>query len=69
MFCPTDGFKSEELVKMGKAEDFLKPHFTYYAENFNLTDINQLWENGTFQGDEFNLLWRTEDGTFLSIHL
>ena len=47
---------------MGKAEDFLQPHFTFYPENFNLTDISQLWENGTYQRDEFNLIWLTEDG-------
>ena len=56
MFCQTDGFKSEELVKMKMAEDFLHPHFTFYPENFNLIDVDQLWKNGTYQRDEFNLI-------------
>ena len=62
MFCPTVGLKSEELVKMKMAEDFLQPHFTFYPDNFNLTDIDQLWKNSTYQRDEFDLIWWSEDG-------
>ena len=70
MFCPKTGFRSEELVKMElaegipMAEDFLAPHYMLYQSNFNLTDIDQIWENGTYQRNEFNVLWKIEDGNF-----
>ena len=47
---------------MKMAEDFLQPHFTFYPDNFNLTDIDQLWKNSTYQRDEFDLIWWSEDG-------
>ena len=62
--------KSEELVAMGQAagnplpEDFLMPHLTPYSSNFNLTDIDEIWENGTYQRNEFNLVWKVENGNF-----
>ena len=64
MFCPKTGLKSEELVKMEVAEDFLVPHMMPYQSNFNLTDIDQIWENGTYQRNEFNVLWTVEDGNY-----
>ena len=70
MFCPKAGLKSEELVAMGQAEgiplteDFLKPQLTPYLSNFNLTDIDTIWENGTYQRNEFNVVWSVEDGNF-----
>ena len=64
MFCPAVGYKSRELAKMSLAEGFLQPHFTSYPENFNLTDIDELWKNGTYQRNEFDLIWWTEDGKF-----
>ena len=62
LFCPTDGLKSEKLNSMGLVEDFLKPHFITYHENFNLTDIDLIWGNGTFQRNDFDLTWIVEDG-------
>ena len=68
MFCPKAGLKSEELVAMGQSqgipltEDFLKPQLTSYLTNFNISNIDEIWENGTYQGDEFDLLWEIEDG-------
>ena len=68
MFCPKAGLKSEELVAMGKAEgipltrDFLKPQLTPFLSNFNLTDIDEIWQNGTYQRNEFNIEWKVEDG-------
>lgn len=53
---------------MKMAEDFLHPHFTFYPENFNLIDIDQLWKNGTYQRDEFNLIWYSEDGKVINSH-
>ena len=47
---------------MNLTEDFLQPHFTPYPENFNITDIDELWKNGTYQRDEFDIIWWTEDG-------
>ena len=68
MFCPKAGLKSTELVKMKLAEgfpmpeDFLKPHFMPYPLNFKLPDMDQIWENGTYQRNEFNVVWNVEDG-------
>ena len=68
IFCPKAAMKSEELVAMGQAagnplpEDFLMPHLTPYSSNFNLTDIDEIWENGTYQRNEFNLVWKVENG-------
>ena len=70
MFCPKAGLKSEELVAMGQAKgipltrDFLKPQLTPFLSNFNLTDIDEIWENGTYQRNEFNVVWKVEDGNF-----
>ena len=62
LFCPAVGLKSEGLNGMGLAEDFLKPHFITYHQNFNITDINLIWDNGTFQRNEFDLTWIVEEG-------
>ena len=68
MFCPKSALKSEELVAMGRAagvnftEDFLKPQMLPYNSNFNLTDIDEIWKNGTYQKSDFGLVWMVEDG-------
>ena len=68
IFCPKSALKSEELVAMGRAagvnftEDFLKPQMLPYNSNFNLTDIDEIWKNGTYQKGDFGLQWMVEDG-------
>ena len=74
MFCPKAGLKSEELVAMGQdegiplTEDFLKPQRTPFLSNFNLTDIDRIWERGIYQTNEFNVVWKVEDGKFRVIN-
>ena len=57
VFCTKFPFKTDMMTEMGFREKFLlvKPHT--YLENKNITDLNDVWENGTYSMDELSIGW------------
>ena len=57
-FCTSQGFKSQILKDMGLREDsFSFGQFITHYKDFNLTDIEGLWDNATYSAEEFAVTW------------
>ena len=63
MFCTSQGLKAQVLTDMGLREDSLSfAQFITHQEDFNLTDIETLWDNATYSAEEFAVTWITLKG-------
>ena len=57
VFCTQYPFKADVMKNMGLRQNFLLVQPYTYLENINITDINDVWENGTYSMDELALGW------------
>ena len=58
LFCTSQGFKAQTLKDMGLREDSLSfGQFVTHYKDFNLTDIEGLWDNATYPAEDFAVTW------------
>ena len=57
VFCTKFPFKTDVLSGMGLRDTVFSSHFHTYNENVNITDINQVWEKGTYSMNELSIGW------------
>ena len=57
VFCTKHPFKTDGLPNVGLTENFFLPSLHTYTENMNITDVNDVWENGTYSMDEVSIGW------------
>ena len=60
--CTKTGTNYEALAKYGLRRDFLRPHPKIYSENFELPNIDEIWENSTLSPQQFTVLSHTDEG-------
>ena len=60
--CTKTGTNYEALAKYGLGRDFLRPHAELYLENFELPNIDEIWENSTLSPQKFTVLSYTDEG-------
>ena len=58
IFCTKYPFKFNVIENMGLNDTFLTLYPTTYLENINISDTNEVWENGTYSMDELSIGWR-----------
>ena len=56
-FCTKYPFKTDALTKVGLTEFFLLDAPHTYMENIKITDVDEVWENGTYSMDELSIGW------------
>ena len=62
IFCTKYPFKTDAAKKMGLRDNFLLAQHYTYLENMNITNVNDVWENGTVSVDELSIGWYLFNG-------
>ena len=57
IFCTKHPFKFNVIENMGFNDTLLLLYPTTYFENINISDTNEVWENGTYSMDELSIRW------------
>ena len=64
-FCADYGFKKEVFKELGMRVDMMKPNSGNYTTNFELQDIDDLWERATFSKEDLRIIWLIDDGEWV----
>ena len=62
VFCTKYPFNTDAVTKMGLKDNFILVQPYTYLENMNITDIHDVWENGTISMDELSIGWYLLNG-------
>ena len=62
VFCTKYPFKTDAVTKMGLKDNFILVQPYTYLEDMNITNINNVWENGTVSMDELSIGWYLFNG-------